>query len=126
MGKLIYAGTTEIGFDDRVLAHLQIVVGLKLRRKEGFFFSWRDEQSVGDGRSAIWIDPAIPLLFRYSGGRQPKINKAWLEAADPLLEQRPGAAAHRGDRRARRRRGERRHAARPLTRSCLPARTRLG
>ncbi len=80
MGKLIYAGTTEIGFDDRVLAHLQIVVGLKLRRKEGFFFSWRDEQSVGDGRSAIWIDPAIPLLFRYSGGRQPKINKAWLEA----------------------------------------------
>ncbi|WP_431277514.1 ATP-dependent DNA ligase [Leifsonia poae] len=80
MGKLIYAGTTEIGFEDRVLAHLQIVVGLKLRRKEGFFFSWRDEQSVGDGRSAIWIDPAIPLLFRYSGGRPPKINKTWLEA----------------------------------------------
>jgi hypothetical protein len=80
MGKLIYAGTTEIGFEDRVLAHLQIVVGLKLRRKEGFFFSWRDEQGVGDGRSAVWIDPSIPLLFRYSGGRQPKINKTWLEA----------------------------------------------
>ena len=79
MGKLIYAGTTEIGFDDRVLAHLQIVIGLKLRRKEGFFFSWRDEQNVGDGRSAVWIDPATPLLFRYSGGRPPKINKAWLE-----------------------------------------------
>ncbi|AAT89371.1 ATP-dependent DNA ligase [Leifsonia xyli subsp. xyli] len=79
MGKLIYAGTLEIGFEDRVLAHLQIVIGLKLRRKEGFF-SWRDEQSVGDGRSAIWVDPAIPLLFRYSGGRQPSINKAWLEA----------------------------------------------
>ncbi|AGW41781.1 hypothetical protein O159_17390 [Leifsonia xyli subsp. cynodontis DSM 46306] len=80
MGKLIYAGTLEIGFEDRVLAHLQIVIGLKLRRKEGFFFSWRDEQSVGDSRSAIWVDPAIPLLFRYSGGRQPSINKAWLEA----------------------------------------------
>ncbi|NEN06047.1 ATP-dependent DNA ligase [Diaminobutyricibacter tongyongensis] len=80
MGKLIYGTTTEIGFEDRVLAHLQIVIGLKLRRKEGFFFSWRDEQSVGDGRSAIWIDPAIPLLFRYNGGRQPKINKEWLEA----------------------------------------------
>lgn len=80
MGKLVYAGTTEIGFEDRVLAHLQIVIGLKLRRKEGFFFSWRDEQSVGDGRSAIWIDPAVPLLFRYSGGRQPKINRTWLEA----------------------------------------------
>ncbi|MGN6762305.1 MAG: DUF7882 family protein [Leifsonia sp.] len=79
MGKLIYGGTTEIGFEDRVLAHLQIVIGLKLRRKEGFFFSWRDEQGVGDGRSAIWIDPAIPLLFRYSGGRHPRINKTWLE-----------------------------------------------
>ncbi|MFF2052201.1 ATP-dependent DNA ligase [Leifsonia sp. NPDC058194] len=79
MGKLVYAGTTEIGFEDRVLAHLQIVIGLKLRRKEGFIFSWRDEQGVGDGRSAIWVDPAIPLLFRYSGGRQPKINKSWLE-----------------------------------------------
>ncbi|MFF9562105.1 ATP-dependent DNA ligase [Leifsonia sp. NPDC014704] len=79
MGKLVYGGTTEIGFEDRVLAHLQIVIGLKLRRKEGFFFSWRDEQGVGDGRSAIWIDPAIPLLFRYSGGRYPRINKTWLE-----------------------------------------------
>ena len=79
MGKLVYGGTTEIGFEDRVLAHLQIVVGLKLRRKGGFFFSWRDEQGVGDGRSAIWIDPAIPLLFRYSGGRHPSINKQWLE-----------------------------------------------
>jgi hypothetical protein len=79
MGKLIYGASTEIGFDDRVLAHLQIVIGLKLRRKEGFFFSWRDEQAVGDGRSAVWIDPSIPLVFKYSGGRPPKINKEWLE-----------------------------------------------
>lgn len=79
MGKLVYAGTTEISFEDRVLAHLQIVIGLKLRRKEGFFFSWHHEQGLGGGRSAIWIDPAVPLLFHYSGGRQPKINKGWLE-----------------------------------------------
>ncbi len=80
MGRLLYGCSTEIAFDDRVLAHLQLVIGLKLRRREGFFFSWRDEQEVGDGRSAIWLDPSIPLVFRYNGGRMPKINREWLEA----------------------------------------------
>jgi len=79
VGKLIYDGTLEVEFEDRVLAHLQLVIGLKLRRREGFFFSWRDEQAVGDGRSTIWIDPSISLVFRYNGGRMPKINKEWLE-----------------------------------------------
>ncbi len=80
MGKLLYGQTMEVSFDDRVLAHLQLVIGLKLRRDESFFFSWRDEQSVGDGRSVIWLDSSIPLVFRYAGGRMPKINREWLEA----------------------------------------------
>ena len=80
MGKLIYGQTIEVVFDDRVLAHIQLVIGLKLRRDESFFFSWRDEQSVGDGRSVIWLDPSIPLVFRYNGGHMPKINREWLEA----------------------------------------------
>jgi hypothetical protein len=79
LGKLLYGPTIEIIFDDRVLAHLQLVIGAKLRRGESFFFSWRDEQSVGDGRSTIWLDPAIPMVFRYNGGRMPKINREWLE-----------------------------------------------
>jgi hypothetical protein len=57
MGKLVYAGTTEIGFEDRVLAHLQIVIGLKLRRKEGFFFSWRDDQASGTGAARSGSTP---------------------------------------------------------------------
>jgi hypothetical protein len=77
---MLYGQTIEVSFDDRVLAHLQLVIGLKLRRDESFFFSWRDEQSVGDGRSVIWLDPSIPLVFRYNGGRMPKINREWLEA----------------------------------------------
>ena len=80
MGKMLYGQTIEVIFDDRVLAHIQLVIGLKLRRDESFFFSWRDEQSVGDGRSVIWLDPSIPLVFRYNGGRMPKINREWLEA----------------------------------------------
>lgn len=80
MGSLIYGSTAiEVQFEDRVLAHLQIVMGAKLRRRESFFFSWFDTPAVGDGRSALWIDASIPLYFKYSGSRQPSLNKAWLE-----------------------------------------------
>ncbi|MEJ3405986.1 ATP-dependent DNA ligase [Rathayibacter sp. YIM 133350] len=80
MGSLIY-GTSgiEIEFDDRVLAHLQAVINAKLRRGEAFLFTWRDHPSVGDGRSAAWIDGGIPLFFRFSGSKQPLLNKNWLE-----------------------------------------------
>lgn len=80
MGSLIYGSASiEVQFDDRVLAHLQVVMSAKLRRGESFFFSWFDTAAVGDGRSAVWIDSSIPLYFRYSGSRQPSLNKAWLE-----------------------------------------------
>lgn len=80
MGSLIYGSTsTEIQFDDRVLAHLQVVVSAKLRRGESFFFSWTNEGSTAHGRSAIWIDSSIPLYFRYNGSRPPALNKTWLE-----------------------------------------------
>ena len=68
----------EIVFDDRVLVHLQIVIGAKLRRHESFFFSWKDESAAGSGRSSIWLDSAIPLYFRYFGGRTPEINREWI------------------------------------------------
>jgi len=79
MGSLIYdSSTIEIEFDDRTLEHLQIVIATKLRRRESFFFSWRDSQKVGDGRSSLWLDPSIPLYFKYSGGRVPSISRSWL------------------------------------------------
>jgi hypothetical protein len=74
MGKLIYADVHEYEFDDRVLAHLQIVMGLKLRRREGFYFTFQN-----DGMQTLWIDPSTPLYFKYLGGRMPAINRAWLQ-----------------------------------------------
>src|SRR5690606_11550369 len=49
VGSLIY-GTSgiEISFDDRVLAHLELVINAKLRRRESFMLSWRDSPGVGD------------------------------------------------------------------------------
>lgn len=80
MGSLIYGmSSIEVSFDDRVLAHLEIVINTKLRRRESFMLSWRDSPAVGDGRSSIWLDTAIPLYFRYSGSRIPVIDKEWLE-----------------------------------------------
>jgi hypothetical protein len=81
MGRLLYGSDAiEIGFDDRALAHLHIVIGSKLRRGEKFFFSWQDNASVGSGRSSIWIEQSIPLYFKFSGTRPITINKAWVEA----------------------------------------------
>ena len=79
MGTLLYGNPSlEIAFDDRALAHLQIVIVAKLRRKESFVFSWTSPVEVGSGRSAIWIDPSSTLYFRYLGSRLPGINRDWL------------------------------------------------
>jgi len=80
MGKLIYSNELNADFDDRVLAHLQIVIGAKLRRGEGFYFSWKDDARVGDGRTTIWLHPALPLTYKYFGGRMPQLNRLWIEA----------------------------------------------
>ncbi|NQX13766.1 ATP-dependent DNA ligase [Microbacteriaceae bacterium VKM Ac-2855] len=80
MGRLIYDSSLEVDFDDRLLAHLQIVIGQKLARSESFYFSWKDSLSVGDGRSSIWLHPAIPLRFKFLGGRPPAINPEWVRS----------------------------------------------
>jgi hypothetical protein len=81
MGTLVYADADiDIDVDDRALAHLQVVIGSKLRRNEDFFFSWTEHPTTGSGRSSIWMNPAIPLYFKYSGGRTPAINREWIAA----------------------------------------------
>jgi hypothetical protein len=80
LGKLLYGSSRlEIEFDDRVLAHLQLVISTKLRRDEGFFFSWRDDPALGDGRSSIWLETSIPLYFRYTTAQRHTLNREWLE-----------------------------------------------
>jgi hypothetical protein len=78
MGSLQYDGVL-VEFDDRLLAHLQIVIVQKIRRGESFLMSWRDAPETGDGHSAIWIHPTQNLYFKFSGSRNPSINQEWLE-----------------------------------------------
>jgi hypothetical protein len=79
LGKFIYGPTMTVEFDDRALAHLQIVIGAKLRRGESCYFSWRDDAQVGGGRTTLWLHPAMQLVYRYFGGGHPSINNAWVE-----------------------------------------------
>lgn len=76
MGHLKYDGT-DFFFEDRLLAHLQIVISTKLRRNESFFLSWTARERTG--RQAIWIDTGVPIHISYSGGRPPAINRSWVE-----------------------------------------------
>jgi hypothetical protein len=78
MGRLIYDNTTAVEFDDRVLAHLQLVIGTKLRRGESFYLNWTDDASVGDGRNAIWLNPGIPLRLKFNGSRRISLNMNWV------------------------------------------------
>lgn len=105
MGTLHYSASgIEIEFDDRVLAHLQLAIGTKLRRGESFFLSWRDDVKVGDGRSSIWISTSIPLAFTFSSSAPENVNRRWLqvlvESADSArgmyLSDEPGAEGQQG------------------------------
>ena len=79
MGTLIYGhGDLTVDFDDRTLAHLQVVIGTKLRRRESFLLSWSDDTQDSERRSSIWLDSSVPLYFRYLGTRMPDLNHDWI------------------------------------------------
>lgn len=80
MGKFVYEGSVKTEIEDRALTHLQLVITAKLRRGEPFPFSWKEDTSVGGGRTTVWIQPGSALVFKYFGSRQPSINRAWIEA----------------------------------------------
>jgi hypothetical protein len=80
MGELIYGAGTRYEFDDRVLTHVKVAVGLKLRRNESFYLSWTVPVTSGSGRVSIWISSAVPLQFHFAGSRPPAVNRTWLEA----------------------------------------------
>ncbi|MGP3534880.1 DUF7882 family protein [Microbacterium sp. RD1] len=80
MGKFVYDGQVRVDFEDRLLAHLQATITTKLRRGEPFTFMWKDDASIGDGRTTVWVHPGCSLVYKYYGGRVPGLNRAWLEA----------------------------------------------
>ncbi len=80
MGYFIYDSRTKTEIEDRALTHLQLVMTSKLRRGEPFAFSWRDDVTIGDGRTTVWVTPSSALVFKYVGSRPPKVNPHWTDA----------------------------------------------
>ncbi|GAB3412078.1 hypothetical protein GCM10027515_34100 [Schumannella luteola] len=80
MGRFSYDNSLSVDFDDRVLAHLQVVIGAKLRRGESFHFTWIDDESSGDGRTTVWMHPHANLVYKYFGKRAAVLNRAWIDA----------------------------------------------
>lgn len=70
----------KVEIEDRALTYLQLVISAKLRRGKPFALSWREDASVGGGRTTVWMHPGSSLVYKYYGGRQPSINMAWVDA----------------------------------------------
>lgn len=65
--------------EDRLLAHLQVIIALKLRRGENFFLAWVNSPQAGAGRFVLWIDNGVPIFCEYEGERIPTINREWID-----------------------------------------------
>jgi hypothetical protein len=80
LGTLHYgASRTSIRMDDRVLAHLQVVITTKLRRSEGFLIQWERPAEKGSGRGGFWIHPNCDLTYEYEGNREPALDHEELD-----------------------------------------------
>jgi hypothetical protein len=77
MGTMIH-GNIAVDFEDRLLSHLQIVIVQRFRRNEPLVMSWLDALAIGDGRSSIWLTPALPVYFKFAGSRLPAVDPQWL------------------------------------------------
>jgi arginine/ornithine N-succinyltransferase beta subunit len=76
----IYFGPArrKIPIDDRVLAHVRVVVMAKFRRNEACSFTWRRGETEKHGRSSVWLHPSIPIEFEFDGTRSPTLNREWI------------------------------------------------
>ncbi|MCJ1706402.1 hypothetical protein [Microbacterium sp. VKM Ac-2923] len=80
MAKLYYGTTTEpITVEDRMLAHVKVVVSTKLRRGESFTLSWVHGPDEPVGRSTIWLQPSIPLRFVFDSEQPETLDQNLLK-----------------------------------------------
>ncbi|WP_191966761.1 ATP-dependent DNA ligase [Microbacterium testaceum] len=77
MGRLIYRDRASFDIDDRILAHLRIVVMNKLRRNEGFMLQLPVNEGVR--QASLWIHASNALVMQFYGGREPVIDRALVD-----------------------------------------------
>ena len=80
MGKLTYGAIQrEIQIDDRLLAHLEVVVLSRLRRNNAFALRWAERADDGDSRRTVWVHQASDLYFEYDSPEAPELDRELLD-----------------------------------------------
>lgn len=81
MGTLTYGPQGDrLDIEDRLLAHIRLVALSKLRRGESFAFNWaHGDGSAEHGKSTVWMQPAMHLVFTFDVNRTHDINREWAE-----------------------------------------------
>ena len=80
MGTLTYDSKIILNFDDRVLAHLQVVIWSKLRRREPFAFTVVVPAGQGSGRTSMWMSSNVSVTFQYYSTARQTLNTLWIDA----------------------------------------------
>ncbi|WP_457101936.1 DUF7882 family protein [Microbacterium sp. P5_E9] len=81
MGLLYYGFESQPAeMPDRVLAHLKLVATTKLRRGESFTVTWRHANGSEEGRTSLWMQPAIPLRFVFEASEPEALDPEYLHA----------------------------------------------
>jgi hypothetical protein len=79
MAHLYYGGeSAPIEMPDDLMAHVKVVIATKLRRNESFMMSWHHGE--GGGRTAIWIQPSIPIRFVFDTAEAPALDRELLSS----------------------------------------------
>ncbi|MFE7844315.1 hypothetical protein ACFUTX_03865 [Microbacterium sp. NPDC057407] len=79
MAYLYYGNETNPAeIPDRLLAHVKVVAATKLRRNESFLLSWRHPGEGAEGRTSIWMQPAIPLRFVFESAEPDVLDAEFL------------------------------------------------
>ncbi|MCM3695419.1 hypothetical protein [Microbacterium oleivorans] len=79
MGRLAF-GAETVTLDDRLLAHLEVVMVTKLRRREPFILTWTVDPSLGSGRVSRWVGVSTSWDVRYHSRSTGPLNPAWIES----------------------------------------------
>ncbi len=86
MGRLIYRDRASFDIDDRILAHLRVVIMNKLRRNEGFMLQVPVNEGVR--QASLWIHASNALVLQFYGGREPTLDR---ELIDQMMHDASGA-----------------------------------
>jgi len=80
VGYLYYGSESQpVEFPDRVLAHIRVLATSKLRRGECFTMTWRHQSTTGEGRTSIWMQPAIPMKFVFDSAEAQQLDPDYLQ-----------------------------------------------